>query len=109
MVAIFFSIPPPARLVSYSSFPDTKVMGDLGVWADIAVLTEKDRVFVARHAARPFEPMTAALALIQGIWAVDPKMARKILRTRIIATEQSTPLAEGAIRVAAKRWNAGTP
>ncbi len=76
--------------------------------ADIAVLSEPGRVFLARHSAQPFEPMTATLALIQGIWAVDPKMARKILRTRIYATESSTLLAEGTIRVAAKRWNAGT-
>lgn len=51
---------------------------------------------------------TAITRLIQGIYELDPRMARKILRNRIYATASATSFCRAMVKVAAKRLTDNT-
>ncbi len=74
----------------------------------LAVLEYEGRILYAEHAPSPHEPHSAVTELIQGIWARDPGLARKILRARIHATTPHlSTLERGMVKVAAKRITPG--
>jgi len=52
---------------------------------------------------------TAVSNLIRGIWRVDPDRALGLLRNRIFTDHPLTPVCEGMIKVAGKRFQSLTP
>ena len=71
-----------------------------------AFLTHEDRFYQTFQAPTPTaeSPWTPITALIEGVWAHDSPFARKILRQTIVTRFPVTPLCEGMINVAGKRY-----
>jgi len=74
----------------------------------LAALAWEGHVFFAEREPAPHEPFSSITDLIQGLWAKDPKMARKILRGRILSSDlKPREMDRGFIQVAAKRASFG--
>lgn len=73
---------------------------------DLAFLRFEDTICFASYSRERNEPSSAILKLIQGIYELEPKKARLVLRNRIFSTAATTELCHGAVKVAAKRIHA---
>jgi hypothetical protein len=74
----------------------------------IALLTFENRVYFAERVRAPHEPFSSISDLIQGVWALNPSMARKVLRNRIFCSgDGASELDRGLVKVAAKRASFG--
>ncbi len=74
-------------------------------WIEVTDL-EPARVYWAASPRRipPGCPETSVTRLVSGIYALEPRMARKWMRNRIFTTQDRlTPLCRGIVKVAAKR------
>ena len=60
--------------------------------------------FAAHRRTHPHEPMSATVKLIQGIYATQPEMARRIVRNRIFSSDPPTEMCLAMVRVAAKNF-----
>lgn len=63
-------------------------------------------LYYAHYSRKIGEPSSSIFRLIQGIYAIAPDQARKILRNRIFSTENPTEFCFGAVKVSAKRLTA---
>jgi tRNA(Arg) A34 adenosine deaminase TadA len=70
---------------------------------DIAYVIDRGKTYVAQHEPSGVAPTCAVAKLIQGVYELDPKNARQILRNRIFTTEPPNELSYGMVKVAAKR------
>jgi hypothetical protein len=74
---------------------------------ELAWIDDGDRRFLARCAGSSSSE-SAVTRLIQGIYGLEPRQARRILRRRILATAACpTEMCWGMVRVAAKRLSPG--
>jgi tRNA(Arg) A34 adenosine deaminase TadA len=71
--------------------------------ADVAFLVLGTHVYFARERVLPHAPTSPVVKLVQGVWANQPEMARKILRARIYTTSVASVMDRGMVRVSAKR------
>ncbi|MEN9528910.1 MAG: hypothetical protein RI932_783 [Pseudomonadota bacterium] len=62
-------------------------------------------MYWARHERHPFEPRSAVLCLVEGIWHSNPGLAHFILRSRIFIDYEPTALCRGVVAVCAKRMS----
>lgn len=69
----------------------------------IAYLTDSEKLYFARHSPGENAPTSAIVRLIQGIYALDPQNALRIVRNRIFSTTPATEMCHGMVKVAAKR------
>ena len=71
----------------------------------LSFLLSGDTVFFARHLrTHTHEPMSPTVKLIQGIYDINPELARKILRNRIFSTDRPTEMCLSMVKVAAKNF-----
>jgi len=74
----------------------------------IAFVQQEQRILYSRHHGRGLcEPESAVTKLIQGVYDLDPRFARQILRARIFTDESCCELNRGMVKVAAKRATYG--
>jgi hypothetical protein len=74
----------------------------------VALLSFENKVYSTERTRLQHEPFSSVSDLIQGIWAENPALARKILRNRIYSTEtQPREMDHAMIKVAAKRASFG--
>ena len=74
----------------------------------VAFLLAGARLLYARHTATTWQPSSAVVRLLQGIWGREPpETACRTVRARIYTTAADSSLDRATVRVAGKRLTAG--